>query len=88
MTQYLVDELAVVRQQIKDLQDRESDIRAAILKMEQNIVEGERFTAILKLVPSTRLDTKAVKKEMGESWVNSHSVSTSSIRIEVIRKCA
>ena len=54
----------------------------------QNIVEGEQYTAILKLVPSTRLDTKAVKSEMGGAWYQAHSTTSESIRIETIRRAA
>ena len=86
--QQLVDRLAEIRLLAKQLADEESDIRAALLKLERNVVEGDRFTAILKLVPSTRLDTKAVKKEMGQEWVSSHSVTSNTIRIETIAKVA
>lgn len=85
---HLVDRLAEIRATIKALQDEESDIRAAILAGKQNIVEGEHYTAILKLVSSNRFDTDGVKKEMGQSWYKAHTVATESIRIETIRKAA
>lgn len=82
----LVDRLAAIRAEIKTLSDEESDIRGALLALKQNIIEGEQYTAILKLAPSTRLDAKAVKQEMGESWYKAHSTTTDSLRIETIAK--
>lgn len=84
----LVDRLAEVRAEQKLLADEESDIRSALLALQQNIIEGEQYTAILKLVPSTRLDTKAVKQEMGDSWYKQHSTTSDSLRIETVRKAA
>lgn len=82
----LVDRLAAVRAEAKALADEESSIRAALLELEQNVIEGEQFTAILKVVPSTRIDTKAVKTEMGSEWYSAHSVTSTAIRIETIAK--
>lgn len=84
----LVDRLAEIRAQVKELDAEESSIRAALLALEQNIIQGERFTAILKLVPSTRLDTKTVKAELGAEWYAAHSVTSNSIRIETVAKAA
>lgn len=84
----LVDRLAEIRAQIRELESEESDIRAAIIKLEQNIVEGKQYTAILKLVPSTRLDTKAVKEEMGADWYKAHSITSQSLRIETVARMA
>lgn len=82
----LVDRLAVIRAEAKALADEESSIRAALLELEQNVIEGEHFTAILKAAPSTRIDTKAVKAEMGQDWYSAHSVTSVAIRIETIAK--
>ena len=84
----LVDRLAEIRSEVKALETEEAEIRAAILALEQNIVEGERYTAILKAVPSTRIDTKAVKAEMGSEWYSAHSVTSTTIRIETLMKAA
>jgi len=81
----LVDRLAEIRSEVKALETEEAEIRAAILALEQNIVEGERYTAILKAVPSTRIDTKA---EMGSEWYSAHSVTSTTIRIETLMKAA
>lgn len=82
----LVDRLAIIRAEQKALADEESEIRAALLALELNVIEGDRFTAILKAVPSTRIDTKAVKSEMGNEWYSAHSVTSTSIRIETVAK--
>lgn len=84
----LADRLAEVRAQIKLLQDEESALRAQLLDLKQNIIEGDRFTAILKLVPQTRIDTDAVKKEMGMPWYKDHCKTTDTLRIETIAKAA
>lgn len=88
MTQQLVDRLAEIRAIIKDLTTEEGDIRGALVALKQNIIEGEQFTAILKLVPSTRLDSVAVKKEMGSDWWKAHSTTSDSLRIETVRRAA
>lgn len=84
----LVDRLAEVRAEMKRLSDEESDIRATLLALEQNIIEGERNTAIVKLVVSNRFDTAATKKEMGAAWYDAHTVPSKSIRIETVAKAA
>jgi len=86
--EHLVDRLAEIRATIKELESEESDIRAAILKLEQNVVEGQNFTAILKLVTSNRLNTAAVKSEMGDQWYRAHTIQSETIRIETLRKAA
>lgn len=88
MTQSIVDRLAEIRAQIKELSEEESALKAQIMNLKQNIVEGERFTAILKLVPQSRIDTESLKKEMGAPWCKAHCKTTESIRIETVYKAA
>jgi hypothetical protein len=86
--QALVDRLAEIRAEIRALSEEESAIKAQLLGLQQNIVEGERYTAILKLVPQTRLDSDAVKSEMGMPWYRAHCKTVESIRIETVAKAA
>ena len=85
---HLIDRLAEIRAQIKELFEEESAIKAEIMKLGQNIVEGEQFDAILKIVPQTRIDTDGLKKEFGLPWYKAHSKTTDTVRIETIRKAA
>ncbi len=84
----IVDRLAEIRAVQKELAEEESALRQALLDTKQNVVEGERFTAILKLVPQSRLDSDHVKKDMGVEWYKSHCKVTQSLRIETIAKAA
>lgn len=88
MTQAIVDRLAEIRAQIKELSDEESALKAQIMQLEQNIVEGENYTAILKLVPQSRIDTDGLKKEFGLPWYKAHCKTVESIRIETVAKAA
>lgn len=88
MTQAIVDRLAEIRAEMKLLTEEESALKTQIISLEQNTVEGERFTAILKLIPQSRIDTEAVKSEMGASWYKAHCKTTESIRVEVVAKAA
>ena len=88
MTHAIIDRLAEIRAEMKLLAEEESALKAQIMALEQNIVEGDRFTAILKLVPQSRIDTEGLKKEFGLPWYKDHCKTTDSIRIETIAKVA
>lgn len=88
MTQAKVDRLAEIRSAIKELSEEESAIKAELLALNQNIIEGDRFDAILKLVPQSRIDTDGLKKEFGLPWYKAHCKVTESVRIETIAKAA
>lgn len=84
----LVDRLAQIRFEKKQLEDEESDIRAALLSLDKQVIDGDSFIAVVKETVSNRLDTKVVKLEMGDAWYKRHSTESRATRIDITAKAA
>lgn len=60
------DQLALVRQRIKALQEQEAELKAACAKLPEADRVGRYNEVRVAVVQRTALDTKALKEAMGE----------------------
>jgi hypothetical protein len=69
----VADRLGRVAAFIAELEDYEKRLKGIIIAHGEDAVEGKLFRATLSIFDQSRLDTKAVKEEMGEAWVAKRS---------------
>src|SRR5258707_10187861 len=75
----LVDQLGSVKAEIADLETREKNLRAELLKRCVIEAEGAQYAAAITQAVRWTLDAKAVRAEMGDNWWNGrcrHSLVT------------
>jgi len=68
-----IDELGDVRGELKRLDQRESELRAEILKHRKGEGVGERFAFVISSAARWNLDLARIKQELGEDWVSARS---------------
>jgi len=69
----LVDWLGNVREQMKELKQLEGYYKEALqARTDDEEIIGEQFTATIEDVEQMRIDTAAVKEEMGDEWWDDH----------------
>ncbi len=78
----LVDWLGNVREQMKELKQLEGYYKEALRARvsDDDLVDGitgDEFEALISEVTQMRIDTEAVKEEMGEEWWIDHCKETS-----------
>ena len=66
----IVDQLGAVKAEIADLEAREKNLRAELLKRCVIEAEGAMYAAAVTQAVRWTLDAKAVRAEMGDSWWN------------------
>src|SRR5580692_5330384 len=64
----LVDQLGTVKAEIANLETREKNLRAELLKRCVIKAEGDQYAAAVTQAVRWTLDTKAVRSEMGDGW--------------------
>lgn len=70
------DQLALVRQRIKVLQDQEAELKAACAKLPEADRVGRYNEVRVAVVQRTALDTKALKEAMGEDALKPYMKTT------------
>ncbi len=69
----LTDWLGSVREQMKELKQLEGYYKEALMaRADGEEIVGEQFTATIEDVEQMRIDTTAVKDEMGDEWWGDH----------------
>jgi hypothetical protein len=81
----LADELGVIRAQMADLKERESDIREAFIEAGIHAMEGKTFRAVVVESLRTSIDWKAVAAKLRPSrqLVTAHTTEKEVISIRV-----
>lgn len=75
-----VDELFSVRNEITKLKAREEELKALILDLDPRERFGRNAEASVTKTDRHTIDTKAIREEMGDDWVEARSkVSTSTV---------
>jgi hypothetical protein len=80
------DELAAVREEIKQLQDRESFLRASLIDAPADELEGRQYRAVV--IASTResIDRKAIEAALGRELIEPFLRATSVRTLKTVRK--
>jgi hypothetical protein len=66
----IVDRLGTLKAEIADLETREKDLRAELLKRCVIEAEGAQYAATVTQAMRWTLDAKAVRAELGDAWWN------------------
>ncbi len=83
----LVDWLGDVREKAKELKQLEGYYKEALMaRAEDDLITGEVFYATIEEVEQMRLDTSAVKEEMGDEWWEDHCKLTSYKKVSTKRQ--
>lgn len=72
------DQLKLVRDRIKKLQEQEAELKAACAKLPESDRAGRWATVVVSQVSRTTLDTKALKEALGEAVVAPYMKTTES----------
>ena len=80
------DELAAIREEIKQLQDRESDLRQKLLGMTDAQREGNEYRAFVIASKRESLDKAAIEAALGRAVIEPFIKSTSVQTLKTARK--
>ena len=80
------DELAAIREEIKQLQDRESDLRALLLKASDAEREGNEYRAFVLSSKRESLDKAAIEAALGRAVIEPFIKSTNVQTLKTARK--
>ena len=80
------DELAAVREEIKQLQGVESDLRAKLLAMTDAEREGDQYRAYVTASTRTSIDMKAIVAALGIEVVEPFVKATNVTTLKTARK--
>ena len=80
------DELAAIREEIKQLQDRESDLRALLLKASDADREGNEYRAFVIASKRESLDKAAIEAALGRDVIEPFIKSTNVQTLKTARK--
>jgi hypothetical protein len=80
------DELAAIREEIKQLQDRESFLRSSLLTAPADELEGRQYRAVV--IASTResIDRKAIEASLGREVIEPFLRATRVTTLKTVRK--
>jgi hypothetical protein len=80
------DELAAVREEIKQLQDREAFLRSALIDAPADELEGRQYRAVV--IASTResIDRKAIEAALGRTVIEPFLRATNVRTLKTVRK--
>jgi hypothetical protein len=83
---HAADELAAVREEIKQLQDREAQLRAALIDAPADELDGRQYRAVV--VNSTResIDKNAIVAALGREVVEPFMRATQVRTLKTVRK--
>ena len=81
----MADELGIIRAQMADLKERESEIRTAFISAGIHALEDERFRAVVVESMRTKIDWKAVAAKLKPSrqLVTAHTTQQPVTQIRV-----
>lgn len=68
-----VDELGVLMAQLAPLQKREKELKAKLKSYGKPVLEGALFRCVVIESIEERIDSKAVRAEMGATWFSEHA---------------
>lgn len=78
------DELADVRERIKELKGREDELRDLLLSGEVDLV-GDDYAARISTVTQQRVDSKKIRREFGEQFLEPFMVAVEITTVNVDR---
>lgn len=79
----LADKYGALASQIKALQAKQDVIKKKLLAYKSDELVGDTYTVKKTVYTSSRLDTDAVKKHLGEKLVEKYSTTSISTRLSV-----
>lgn len=68
-----VDELGVLLAQLVPLQRRERELKETLKSYNHPVLEGAIFRCTVSEHLDERLDSKAIRAEMGDTWFSAHA---------------
>lgn len=83
MTKPLADTYADLARRIRELEAERDAIKAQLVADGRDEVRGDRHVLRLTMTETSRLDTAAIRRSMGDNWLAMHSKTSESIRITV-----
>lgn len=83
-----VDELGVLLNQLAPLQRRERELKDALKAKGHTVIEGALFRCTVSESIEERLDTRAIKAEMGADWCSARAKAVVKETVRVAAKTA
>lgn len=80
-----VDRLADIRAELRELKEREEQLRNEILKGECELW-GDEFEACIVRAEQERISLKAIRRKMGREWIREFTESNSVVTIRLKKR--
>lgn len=79
----LADDYGVLSQQIKALEAKRDEIKKKLAAYKSDVFVGSKYTVKRCMFEQSRLDTTAIRADMGEAWVQNYTKTSTGMRLTV-----